>query len=89
MVRDRDDGDTVAKDGQGVRQKRRARGRLGTGFGPNRHDLAVLRVVVRNGFSHDMADLFLRDLDAATVRQLALLRSEFPAQTLRGCSGPA
>lgn len=31
----------------------------------------------------------LRDLDAATVRQLALLRSDFPAQTLRGCSGPA
>jgi glutamate decarboxylase len=31
----------------------------------NREDLAVLRVVVRNGFSHDMADLFLRDLKAA------------------------
>ncbi|NYD43261.1 glutamate decarboxylase [Nocardioides panaciterrulae] len=29
---------------------------------PNRQDLAVLRVVVRNGFSHDMAELFLRDL---------------------------
>ncbi len=29
---------------------------------PNREDLAVLRVVVRNGFSHDMADLFLGDL---------------------------
>jgi glutamate decarboxylase len=25
----------------------------------------VLRVVVRNGFSHDMAELFLRDLEAA------------------------
>jgi glutamate decarboxylase len=32
---------------------------------PNREDLVVLRVVVRNGFSHDMADLFLRDLHAA------------------------
>ena len=32
---------------------------------PNREDLVVLRVVVRNGFSHDMADLFLRDLRAA------------------------
>ncbi len=32
---------------------------------PKRDDLAVLRVVVRNGFSHDMAELFLRDLRAA------------------------
>jgi glutamate decarboxylase len=32
---------------------------------PKRDDLAVLRVVVRNGFSHDMADLFLRDLRVA------------------------
>jgi glutamate decarboxylase len=32
---------------------------------PNREDLVVLRVVVRNGFSHDMAGLFLRDLEAA------------------------
>jgi len=34
---------------------------------PKREDLAVLRVVVRNGFSHDMAELFLRDLRAATA----------------------
>jgi len=33
---------------------------------PNREDMAVLRVVVRNGFSHDMAELFLRDLAVAT-----------------------
>jgi glutamate decarboxylase len=33
---------------------------------PNREDLVVLRVVVRNGFSHDMASLFLRDLETAT-----------------------
>ncbi|MEV4532298.1 glutamate decarboxylase [Asanoa sp. NPDC049518] len=34
-------------------------------FPKNRTDLAVLRVVVRNGFSHDMADLLLADLDRA------------------------
>jgi glutamate decarboxylase len=28
----------------------------------NRTDLAVLRIVVRNGFSHDLADLLLTDL---------------------------
>ena len=33
----------------------------------NREDLVVLRVVVRNGFSHDMAELFLGDLRAATA----------------------
>jgi glutamate decarboxylase len=32
---------------------------------PKREDLAVLRIVVRNGFSHDMAELFLRDLRAS------------------------
>ena len=32
---------------------------------PNREDLVVLRIVVRNGFSHDMADLFLRDVRSA------------------------
>jgi glutamate decarboxylase len=31
-------------------------------FPANREDLAVLRVVVRNGFSHDLADLLLADL---------------------------
>ena len=31
-------------------------------FPENRTDLAVLRVVVRNGFGHDLADLFLDDL---------------------------
>ncbi|MGH3241116.1 MAG: glutamate decarboxylase, partial [Spirillospora sp.] len=31
-------------------------------FPENRTDLAVLRVVVRNGFSHDLADLLLDDL---------------------------
>jgi glutamate decarboxylase len=31
-------------------------------FPANRTDLAVLRIVVRNGFSHDLADLLLDDL---------------------------
>lgn len=31
-------------------------------FPENRRDLAVLRVVVRNGFSHDLATIFLDDL---------------------------
>jgi glutamate decarboxylase len=34
-------------------------------FPPNREDLAVLRIVCRNGFSHDMADLMLDDLREA------------------------
>jgi glutamate decarboxylase len=34
-------------------------------FPENRQDLAALRVVCRNGFSHDLADLFLADLRAA------------------------
>ncbi len=31
-------------------------------FPANRTDLAVLRIVVRNGFTHDLADLLLADL---------------------------
>jgi glutamate decarboxylase len=34
-------------------------------FPKNREDLAVLRVVCRNGFTHDLASLFLNDLKAA------------------------
>jgi glutamate decarboxylase len=34
-------------------------------FPANRQDLAALRVVVRNGFTHDMADLFMADLQAS------------------------
>jgi glutamate decarboxylase len=41
-------------------------------FPENRQDLAVLRVVCRNGFSRDLADLFLADLKAA-VRGLGTL----------------
>jgi glutamate/tyrosine decarboxylase-like PLP-dependent enzyme len=41
-------------------------------FPKNRTDLSVLRVVVRRGFSHDMADLFVGDLE----RQLPRLKSQ-------------
>jgi glutamate decarboxylase len=41
-------------------------------FPENRTDLAALRVVVRNGFGHDMADLFLSDLK----RQLPRLEKQ-------------
>ena len=34
-------------------------------FPPDREDLSVLRIVVRNGFGHDLAGLLLRDLRAA------------------------
>jgi glutamate decarboxylase len=34
-------------------------------FPANREDLAVLRVVCRNGFTQDLASMFLRDLQAA------------------------
>ena len=44
---------------------------------PKRDDLAVLRVVVRNGFSHDMAELFLRDLRTA-ISWLDNLESRMP-----------
>jgi glutamate decarboxylase len=37
-------------------------------FPENRTDLAVLRVVCRHGFTHDLAELFLRDLKSVTTR---------------------
>ncbi|NEA48956.1 glutamate decarboxylase [Streptomyces sp. SID10815] len=37
-------------------------------FPKNRTDLAVLRIVVRNGFSHDLADLLLDDLRRVLTR---------------------
>jgi glutamate decarboxylase len=37
-------------------------------FPANRSDLAVLRVVVRNGFTHDLADLLLTDVRRAVAR---------------------
>jgi glutamate decarboxylase len=41
-------------------------------FPDNRTDLAALRVVVKRGFSHDMADMLVADLE----RQLPRLRSQ-------------
>jgi glutamate decarboxylase len=35
-------------------------------YPPNREDLSVLRIVVRSGMSHDMADLLLDDLRERT-----------------------
>lgn len=37
-------------------------------FPAEREDIAVLRIVVRNGFSHDLADLFLADLRRVVAR---------------------
>jgi glutamate decarboxylase len=41
-------------------------------FPENRTDLSVLRVVVRAGMTHDMADLFLQDLRKQTAELEAL-----------------
>jgi glutamate decarboxylase len=46
---------------------------------PKREDLVVLRVVVRNGFSHDMAELFLRDL-RSSIEWLDHLESPMPLE---------
>jgi glutamate decarboxylase len=56
--------DITRYDAFDVSRKLRERGWLVPAYTmpPKREDLAVLRVVVRNGFSHDMAELFLRDL---------------------------
>ncbi|GLW66238.1 glutamate decarboxylase [Actinomadura rubrobrunea] len=51
-------------------------------FPPNRTDLAVLRIVVRNGFSHDLADLLLEDLRRVLPR---LERQDRPQR----CAGDA
>jgi glutamate decarboxylase len=41
-------------------------------FPKNREDLAALRVVVRRGFTHDLADLLVNDLE----RQLPRLQAQ-------------
>ena len=46
-------------------------------FPENRQDLSVLRVVVRNGFSHSLGDHFLSDLSEA-VTYLSSLRAPLP-----------
>jgi glutamate decarboxylase len=52
-------------------------------FPANRQDLAVLRVVCRNGFGHDLAETFLEHLRAA-VHQLDV---DIRSQTASGPSG--
>jgi glutamate decarboxylase len=53
-------------------------------FPANRGDLAVLRIVVRNGFTHDLADLLLADLR----RLLPELRSQpGPLRPARDATG--
>ena len=41
-------------------------------FPANREDLAALRVVVRQGFTHDLSDMLIADLK----RELALLEQQ-------------
>jgi glutamate decarboxylase len=53
-------------------------------FPENRTDLAALRVVVRRGFSHDLADMLLADLE----RQLPRLEQQ-PAPVHDAASGTA
>jgi glutamate decarboxylase len=52
-------------------------------FPERRTDLAVLRIVVRNGFTHDLADLLLNDLRRALPR---LQRQSGPTQGAEGSS---
>ncbi|RSS01742.1 glutamate decarboxylase [Streptomyces sp. WAC00469] len=53
-------------------------------FPENRTDLAVLRIVVRNGFSHDLADLLLDDLRRVLPR---LEDQRAPRHSAADCAG--
>ena len=53
-------------------------------FPENRTDLSVLRVVVRNGFSYDLADLFIEDISRLLPE---LQRQTGPLQTPEEGSG--
>ncbi|WP_149184860.1 glutamate decarboxylase [Streptomyces sp. TRM49041] len=53
-------------------------------FPPHRDDLHVLRVVVRNGFSHDLADMLLDDLQRVLPR---LSRQDRPHRTAADAGG--
>jgi glutamate decarboxylase len=53
-------------------------------FPKNRADLAALRVVVRRGFSHDMADLLMADIERQVPR---LQRQSAPLHDGTGASG--
>ncbi len=73
--------DVEKYDGYDVSRKLREAGWLVPAYTmpPNREDLTVLRVVVRNGFSHDMGELFLRDLRTA-MQWLDGLESPMPRE---------
>jgi glutamate decarboxylase len=46
-------------------------------FPENREDLAALRIVVRNGFDHDLADLLIADIEKS-AQYLAQLKAPLP-----------
>jgi glutamate decarboxylase len=52
-------------------------------FPADREDLSVLRIVCRNGFSHDLAEALVRDLRAA----IAQLDAELHAEVVSGPAG--
>jgi glutamate decarboxylase len=52
-------------------------------FPADREDLSVLRIVCRNGFSHDLAELLMRDVKAAIEQ----LEAEAHADVITGPSG--
>ncbi|MEO9174619.1 MAG: glutamate decarboxylase [Gaiellales bacterium] len=45
-------------------------------FPADREDLSVLRIVCRNGFSHDLAEMLMRDLQAAIEKLEAVSRAD-------------
>jgi glutamate decarboxylase len=52
-------------------------------FPADREDLSVLRIVCRNGFSHDLAEMLMRDVHSA----VAQLEAEVRADVLSGPAG--
>jgi glutamate decarboxylase len=61
-------------------------------FPKNREDIAALRIVVRNGFSHDVADLLLDDLHRILPRlqkQAGPVRGPEAASFAHGAGAPA
>jgi glutamate decarboxylase len=61
-------------------------------FPKNREGIAALRIVVRNGFSHDLADLLLDDLHRILPRlqkQTGPVRGPEAASFAHGAGAPA
>ena len=58
-------------------------------FPENRQDLAALRIVVRNGFDHDLADLLLADLQRSVDFLSSCRPPLFRVFLLRWSPGPA